>query len=219
MLGKMEGLKKIITKDSSITYYNEEGGDYYHSVSGARQEAFEKHAKALRITEKNSPVIFDICFGLGYNTAAALDMIEGPCTVFCFENDREILGRIAEIHADFKSYGKIREFASSFLEKGKTDYSSGRAMLRMFLGDARKNVPRAGRKADFVFFDPFSPSKEPWMWSSEFLSAIRLMMNHGAKLSTYSCAGLVRKNMAMAGFSVRDGPSVGRRSPGTIGTA
>jgi len=65
-------MHQIITKDSSITHYNEEAEDYYHSKSGAKEEAVEKHAKALGV--RPGKVIFDICFGLGYNTAAALDI-------------------------------------------------------------------------------------------------------------------------------------------------
>ena len=42
-------MKKVKTEDNSITFYNEEVEDHYHSKSGAREESFEKHAKALKI--------------------------------------------------------------------------------------------------------------------------------------------------------------------------
>ena len=41
-------------------------------------------------------------------------------------------------------------------------------------------------------------------------------MNKNAILSTYSCAGIVRRNLKEAGFKVADGPIVGRRAPGTL---
>ena len=47
----------------------------------------------LRIDKSDSPVIFDICFGLGYNSAAALDLNKNA-RIFCFENDLEILKKI-----------------------------------------------------------------------------------------------------------------------------
>ena len=99
-------MKQVITEDNSITFYNKEVEDHYHTKSGAREEAFEKHAKALEI--KDNSVIFDICFGLGYNTAAALDL-KGNLTIYCFENDKEILKKILEIDADFKSWNIIKE--------------------------------------------------------------------------------------------------------------
>ena len=41
-------------------------------------------------------------------------------------------------------------------------------------------------------------------------------MKKNAVLATYSCAGIVRKNLEEAGFEVKDSPAVGRRSPSTI---
>jgi tRNA U34 5-methylaminomethyl-2-thiouridine-forming methyltransferase MnmC len=41
-------------------------------------------------------------------------------------------------------------------------------------------------------------------------------MKKGGKLATYSCARVVRENLVAAGFSVSDGPCVGRRAPGTV---
>ena len=77
-------MKLVKTDDDSITFYNEKIKDHYHSKSGAKEEAFEKHAKALKI--KSDSVIFDICFGIGYNTAAALDIADN-LIIYCFEND------------------------------------------------------------------------------------------------------------------------------------
>ena len=233
-------MNKTITKDGSITYYNEEAGDYYHSKSGAKEEAVEKHAKSLNIKPKK--IIFDVCFGLGYNTAAALDI--GPATVYCFENDKNILKKILEIDADFKSFKIIKEFINGFLngnnvyekfcenEKTRqnlsslvkpetkvsnfTNYEKDGVKLIMLFGDAREQIKKVKEKADYVFFDPFSPAKVPEMWTEEFFKDIRNKMENGGKLSTYSCAGWVRNNMQNAGFEVMDGPIIGRKSPSTI---
>lgn len=198
------------TQDNSITFYNQQVGDYYHSQSGAREEAFEKHAKALNITDVKNPVIFDICFGLGYNSAAALDLTQAR--IFCFENDKEILKKILEIDADFESYPLIKEFIGNFLEKGKKEHKN----LTMIFGDAKQEIQKLNQKADFVFFDPFSPAKVPYMWTVEFFKDIKAKMKPGAKLSTYSCAKFVRENLKRAGFIVEDGPVIGRKSPATI---
>ena len=40
-------------------------------------------------------------------------------------------------------------------------------------------------------------------------------MNKDAILATYSCAGIVRRNLKEVGFKVKDGPIVGRWAPGT----
>ncbi|PIN80139.1 hypothetical protein COV16_01405 [Candidatus Woesearchaeota archaeon CG10_big_fil_rev_8_21_14_0_10_34_8] len=41
-------------------------------------------------------------------------------------------------------------------------------------------------------------------------------MKEGGVLATYSCARKVRDALKNAGFSVKDEPCVGRRSPSTI---
>src|SRR5210317_1137125 len=109
-------MKEVITEDNSITYYNEEAQDHYHTKSGAREEAFEKHAKALKIDEKENPVIYDMFFGLGYNAAAAIDILKDNVTIYCFENDKEILKLATEMNADFESWSMIKEFIKNFLD-------------------------------------------------------------------------------------------------------
>jgi len=208
-------MKPIKTEDNSITFYNENVRDHYHTKSGAKEEAFEKHAKALGVDSVDNPVIFDICFGLGYNAAAALDLVQNAI-IYCFENDKEILKKILEIDADFKSYGLIKEFVKRFLEEGITDFEKDNIKLIMVFGDAKEKIKEVNDKADFVFFDAFSPAKVPEMWTKEFFSDIFDKMKKNGKLSTYSCAKFVRDNLRKDGFEIKDGLIIGRRSPSTI---
>jgi len=205
-------MEKVITLDGSITYYNTKVQDHYHTKAGAKEEAIEKHVKALDV--KPGKTIFDICFGLGYSTAAALDL--GQSTIYCFENDKEILKKILEIDTDFASYKTIQKFIKNFLE-GKDTYTEGKTKLIMMFGDAREKIKEVKENADYVFFAPFSPPKVPEMWTEEFFKDIRSKMNPNGKLSTYSFAKKVRDNMKKAGFQVLNGPTLGRRSPSTIG--
>lgn len=214
-------MEKIITADGSITFRSELVDEPYHTKSGAREESFEKHARPLKVWEKEKPVIYDVCFGLGYNTAAAIDLIlekklEEKITIYCFENDKEILKKIQEIEADFKSFPKIKEFIKNFLERDETIYEEKNLKFIMHLGDVREEIKKAKENADYIFFDPFSPKKQPELWEAEFIKDIFEKANSGAKLSTYSCARIVRDNLKNAGFTVTDGPTIGRRAPSTI---
>ncbi len=73
----MQNMKKIITKDSSVTFRNEKYGDIYHSTAGARTEAIEKFVKPLNLKElcegKKELNVLDLCFGFGYTRAALID--------------------------------------------------------------------------------------------------------------------------------------------------
>jgi len=209
--------KKIIAigveaKDGSLTAFNEKFQEHYHSVSGALEEAFLKHVKPLDI--KDGMSILDFCFGLGYNSVAALKD-HSRLMITALENDPEIVRVIGSL--DFPEL--VRDeflFIRDLHEKhSKIDDRSNRITLVM--GDALNEVKKlADASFDRIFFDPFSPSKQPEMWSEEVFQELFRILKKEGKLSTYSCAVRVRKNMKVAGFRVIDGPVVGRRSPATI---
>lgn len=212
----------IQTDDGSPSFRNEFYDQPYHSKSGAKEEAFEKYAIPLKIWEKENPVIYDVCFGIGYNAAAALDMFlkrgskNGKIKIYCFENDEEILKKISEINPDFKSYNLIKQMILNYFLKGEKEFNYENISLILMVGDARILVNEAGKNADFVFFDPFSPKKHPEMWTEEFFRDIYYKMNEGGILSTYSYARIVKDGLKNVGFTVSPGPVVGRRSPSTI---
>jgi tRNA U34 5-methylaminomethyl-2-thiouridine-forming methyltransferase MnmC len=212
-----------ITDDGSMSFRNIAFDEMYHTKSGALEEAFEKHAKPLAVWEKNNPVIYDICFGLGYNAAAAIDVIrehgnDSLITIYCFENDKEILEKIGDVDVDIKSYSTIKAFMKDFLKQKKVNYEEkfDDIKLIMMFGDAREKITDAKDKADFVFFAPFSPTHHAEMWKKEFMKSISDKMNSGGKLSTYSYARKTRENLASAGFIVTAGPIIGRYGPSTI---
>jgi tRNA U34 5-methylaminomethyl-2-thiouridine-forming methyltransferase MnmC len=67
-----------VTADGSFTFISKEFGKFFHSHYGARQESFFKFASPTQLALKaNKPVLrlLDVCYGLGYNTAAALQTI------------------------------------------------------------------------------------------------------------------------------------------------
>lgn len=168
------------------------------------------------LARKEEVVILDICFGLGYNSAAAIDTIkrinpECRIMIYAFEKDRDILDRTGEVNPEFENYEIIRAAAVSH------GVRRDNVSMDIFFGDARQRIREPDVLADAVFFDPFSPRNQPSMWTREFFSDICKKMKQGAILATYSCARVVRGNLKAAGFEVKDGPIVGRRSPSTIG--
>lgn len=212
-------MKKVITKDKSITFFNEKYKEHYHSLSGALEEAFEKHAKPCRIKElaqENKINILDFCFGIGYNSGATLDIAlktNPKCRIFILglENDKKILNKIKDLNPRLKNYDFIKKAAENL------GFKNENTEIKIILGDARKSLKKIKKKFDAVLFDPFSPRKSPELWTENVFRDIFKLMKKNSILSTYSCAKSVRKNMKKAGFKVKDGPVVGRKSPGTLG--
>jgi len=207
-------LKQKITEDNSITLFSEKYQEHYHSTKGAVEESFEKFVKPCKIAElakKGKIKILDVCFGVGYNSAAAIDVAleanpECIIEIVGLENDPKILDEIKNLNPAFKHYDII---------KGK---SNERIKLKILLGDARERIKELNEKFDAIFFDPFSPKVCPELWTKEFFKEIKRLMNPGAILTTYSCARIVRDNMKAVGLTVEDGPVLGRRGPATIAT-
>lgn len=70
---KMSDYNFLITEDNSTGLYNNSVGDIYHSKTGALREAIEKFViPSFNYINSECINILDICFGIGYNTKAAL---------------------------------------------------------------------------------------------------------------------------------------------------
>lgn len=221
----MTKITKVETKDGSVTFHNLEFDETYHSISGAKEEAMLKFVGPCKIKELALTVgkvkILDFCFGLGYNSAAAIEAclnINPECKVEIvgLENDETIINAINEVDNVFDNYNLIKELAKKDIVDGVKEYLNGNITIKLIMGDALNTVNLLDDGFDAVFFDPFSPKKCPWLWSSSVFSSVFKVMKNGGILATYSCARTVRDNLASAGFKVFDGPIVGRRAPSTI---
>jgi len=219
-------LKKISTADQTETYLNETVGESYHSQTGAVEEAFKKYAIPCKIKElaKEGKIrILDICFGIGYNSAAAIDkaLEENPqCQIemIGLENDLEIINKINEINPPFLNYWRIKKLTTD-LNNSELISTDQQIKIKVLVGDARERIKELNDNYfDAVFLDPFSPKTSPEMWQLPFFKEIYRVIKIDRVLATYTCARLARDNMKAAGFVYDDGPIVGRRGPGTIAT-
>ncbi|MBW3000630.1 hypothetical protein KY341_02010 [Candidatus Woesearchaeota archaeon] len=211
-------MKQVITKDGSITFHSEEYDETYHSVSGAVEEAFKKFVEpALEFVKGKQEVrILDIGFGLGYNSAAAMDRIleanlHCEITIIGLEKDKEILDKIKELKPMIMTYHAIQEMVENNYK-----YNREGIKINLMVCDAVKAIKKVKGKFDIILHDPFSPKRNPELWTEAFFKELRKHIKKEGVLTTYSCAGEVRRNLKKAGFKVFDGPVVGRRAPGTI---
>ena len=204
-------MEKIKTRDDSITFYNEEVEEAYHSTTvGAIEEALKKYVEPADL--KPGMTIMDFCFGLGYNTLAALSRTH-DLRIIAVENDPAILEEIQKMSVPEEyaaDYEKIRVAAR------ENYYYDDHTIIKLFKGDAESIFTFVNEPIDRVLFDPFSPKKNPELWTKEVFEQLYERMNPGGRLTTYFCARHVRDNLKAAGFRVEDGPVLGRKSPATI---
>ena len=213
-------MKQIVTKDNSITFRSDEYDETYHSVTGAVEEAYKKFAEpALEFVKgKDEVSILDIGFGLGYNSAAMMDRLleenfSCEIEIIGLEKDMKVLDKIKDLSPMIKTYHVIQDVIEN-----NCYYNREGIRIKIKLCEAEKEIKKLKEKFDIILHDPFSPKKNPELWTESFFKELRKLIKDDGVLTTYSCAGEVRRNLKKAGFEVSDGPRVGRRAPSTIAT-
>ncbi|NEQ49232.1 MAG: hypothetical protein F6K11_03740 [Leptolyngbya sp. SIO3F4] len=222
-----DGLILEVTGDGSATFYSEEFGEWFHNRAGAYTDAQKNYVDAANIPELAKAErlsILDVCYGLGYNTAAALDTIQQV------NPDCQVTIRAVEINAAVPQ-GAVasnlihhwtpatQQILKALALEGA--YQSPTLDIQLIIGDARQTLQplvSEGWQADAIMFDPFSPTRCPQLWTVEFFALTAQCLADSGILATYSCAAAVRSAMGLAGLNIGSLPGTGRQWPCTIAT-
>jgi tRNA U34 5-methylaminomethyl-2-thiouridine-forming methyltransferase MnmC len=217
-----------LTSDGSFTFFSQEFNELFHSHFGARQESFQKFAYPTQLQiQAQKPILrlLDICYGLGYNTAAALQTIweiNPHCQVeiIALEQNSSV-PQAAVNHHLFQEWDcKYTDILTQLAYQHQIQNQSLTAKL--LIGDARQTISQvitSGFQADAIFLDPFSPPQCPQLWTIEFIDLVAKCLHIEGRLATYSCAASVRVALLAAGLAIGSTPPVGRKSPGTVAMA
>jgi tRNA 5-methylaminomethyl-2-thiouridine biosynthesis bifunctional protein len=93
----------------------------------------------------------------------------------------------------------------------RVDFPELNATLDLAVGEALWGITQWSGAADAWMLDGFAPAKNPQMWRGEVLEAIAARSAPGARLSTFTVAGQVRRGLEAAGFAVSKQPGHGRK--------
>jgi tRNA U34 5-methylaminomethyl-2-thiouridine-forming methyltransferase MnmC len=213
------------TADGSFTFFSSEFEEYFHSTQGAKEEALLKFAQPCQIAEKAQQSVvrlLDVCYGLGYNTAAALEVIwaNNPnCRIELVALELDLsVPRSAIAHHLLDSWSPpIPELLEVLVTS--LQVQTNRLDAQLLLGDARSTIQQVRQsnfKADAIFLDPFSPRRCPPLWTVEFFQQLVSCCTPTGRLATYSCAASVRSALIAAGFNISQTPPLRGRQPGTL---
>ena len=214
------------TADGSYTFYSHEFQEAFHSSFGAKQEAEVryiepcqiKHLAAIRSTIR----LLDVCYGLGYNSAAALEAIwtvNPKCRVELIALELSV-----DVPRQAIAHNLLTQWRSPvpqlLTELGNQSLVRNEFLTaELLLGDARKTIStivEKGWQADAIFLDPFSPRKCPQLWTVEFITLVAACLAPQGKLATYSCSAAVRTALLAANLNITSITGAGRKSPGTL---
>ncbi len=196
-----------LTEDGSHTLYVDKLDEPYHSIHGALQESMHVFIKQGLQTVSKSPLrILEIGFGTGLNALLTL--------MFAKRSNQEI-----HYHA-VEKYPLTREEYTQLNFEDLMEGVPGGSLNRMHEAPWGKTVVISDsfalfkERADFrsmqpfgafdlVYFDAFSPDKQPELWSAGVFSTIEKCTQEGTVLVTYSSKGVVRRTLMSCGFRIQ----------------
>lgn len=221
----MDTLSLFPTEDGSVTFWSEAFQEKFHSSHGAKHEAEAKFVIPAKIAEKAKSQtqlnILDVCYGLGYNSAAAIACVSAlpdrlaNLNIIALENNLEVPKKaIALGLVDIwqPAIAQILKTAAENQTVTTEDLS-----LKLLIGDARQTISNVPTKwADAIFLDPFSPPHCPQLWTVEFIQLLANCLKPDGYLVTYSSSAAVRAAMIESGLQIGAIAPIGRKSPSTI---
>ena len=204
------------TADGSQTLFHPEHQQLFHSKSGAQTEARSLYIEASGINSMWSSkdlTIADIGFGLGYNCCASItawqsNPLAKNLRVISFEKDIDLINLLTEKSHPLQQ--KELEAFQSFVQKKELIHLNGsKASWQLIDGDLLTHdfCGLELNKFDYIWQDPFSPDKNPELWSTSYFDKICQHANDEALLMTYSVSRLVRDNLTASGFLVERIPT------------
>jgi tRNA U34 5-methylaminomethyl-2-thiouridine-forming methyltransferase MnmC len=199
------------TGDGSFTFFSSEFGEAFHSRQGAKAEAFLKFSQATHLAQKaeQSPLhLLDICYGLGYNTAAALETIwsvNPQCQVVLY--GLELDSTVPQAAIEPPLLATWQPQIQTILKTLALEHSWSTPLLhaQVLIGDARQTIHQLIEQhfqAEAIFLDPFSPRCCPQLWTIEFCRLIAQCLAPTGMLATYSRAASVRSALVAAGLQI-----------------
>ncbi|MBA1213203.1 bifunctional tRNA (5-methylaminomethyl-2-thiouridine)(34)-methyltransferase MnmD/FAD-dependent 5-carboxymethylaminomethyl-2-thiouridine(34) oxidoreductase MnmC [Pseudomonas oryzihabitans] len=87
----------------------------------------------------------------------------------------------------------------------------GRITLTLLVGDVLERLPELDARCDAWFLDGFAPAKNPEMWTPTLFAELARLSHAGTTLTTFTCAGFVRRGLNEAGFAMAKVPGFGHK--------
>ncbi|MDB6054607.1 MAG: tRNA-guanine transglycosylase [Verrucomicrobiales bacterium] len=203
----------------------------FHPVVGPIAEAESLYVKQLdliaRATHSKKFVIWDIGLGAGANVLTALKHLRtAPAAVqiVSFDHTLAALSFALKNSSELEFVIGFEEPIRELMAKNRVAFDNGLSRVEWtyepgdFPALIKSEYSQILPQPDAIFFDAFSPAKNPAMWSLELFQDLHSRVKGGrpCNLSTYSRATIVRVTLLLAGFYVGSGQATGEKEETTI---
>ncbi len=202
------------TADGSDSLYFKELSEMYHSTFGAVQESTHVYIKnGLKYIKKSPLTVFEAGFGTGLNAFLTfLDSMQSgrPIQYIAIEKypvSRNVWEQLN--YPQFLSTSEIEIFRAMHLAPWNENVRiTENFVLKKILGDMTSFDFDLQPLFDLIYYDAFSPEKQPEMWEKTIFDKIFANTSPFGILVTYCSKGSVRRALKETGFKTErlEGP-------------
>lgn len=202
---------------ASDTPFAEDYDDVYWSSEGGLAEKQHVFLSACQLDNRweeleagNRFTIMETGFGFGINFLLTLRAwrskarpLNTRLDYFAFEkhlvDPRDLMKMAASFGLDAELKLLIDHYPMP-VPGNHTLWLDGSVCLHLMIGDIHDQIHDLDGKVDAVFLDGFSPSLNEDMWDDDLVAKLAQRLRPGARLSTYSAAGALRRRLMNLGL-------------------
>jgi tRNA U34 5-methylaminomethyl-2-thiouridine-forming methyltransferase MnmC len=194
------------TADGSDTLFVRELGEHYHSTFGAVQESMLVFIQnGLKIKENSPLTIFEVGFGTGLNAYLTYqDALQSGQSIHYISIEKYPVPRnLWEMlnYPQFISTSESRIFRAMHLAPWNEKVRiTENFTLKKILGDMTSFDFDLQPLFDLIYYDAFSPEKQPELWEKAIFKKLFSNTAPFGKLVTYCSKGSVRRALQESGY-------------------
>ena len=195
----------ILTDDGSNTIFNNDINESYHSKHGAINESQHIFINyGLQYICKKEIKIFEVGFGTGLNALLSFLYSKNKKIRIDYQTvDKFPLEKADYSTLNFSEQLNIKKNIFTNLHKSKWESKSEISDLFSITKYA-KDLNNFNHKYyyDIIYFDAFSPEKQPDLWTEKNFKKLYDNLNYNGILITYCAKGLIKRTLKKVGFQI-----------------
>lgn len=192
------------TPDGGVTLFNGRYGEHYSSRHGPQAQSETVFVRGTQTDTAPSAHVLEVGFGLGLNFRTTLQLRgERPLHYLAYEAYPVSAEMLRQVSAEVTHplWLDVLDGWDAGAAAGRLQVRRGGVELTVIFADITAAALPPGW-ASAIYLDGFSPTKNPEVWTPEFVARLAASLQTGGCLATYSAAGAVRRALSAAGLRV-----------------